>query len=270
MRPSRSVGVYAATAALIVIVVLAAVGYVSWNRDSRHAGPANPGFSCPPIVPVQHGVPPATGDVRRVALIGDSIMDQASCAIAESLAKVGIASSRHGVGGSGLLVGIDWVEEARKLLRAEHPDAVIAIFVGNFLVFGAQPDSSISRIKEGSPEFFRAWQRRAEQLSAVVHAAGAEMYWVSPPPISVPPLSHAARVYAGYQTIPGDHFLDSGEVLAGPDDREVIAKKTCGRPRTIRTPERIHLTPDGARIYGQQIAHDFTAQLGIVTAPKPC
>jgi hypothetical protein len=49
-----------------------------------------------------------------------------------------------------------------------------------------------------------------------------------------------------------------------------MAKKTCGRPRTIRTPEQIHLTPDGARIYGQQIAHDFTAQLGMVPTPQPC
>jgi hypothetical protein len=64
--------------------------------------------------------------------------------------------------------------------------------------------------------------------------------------------------------------LYSGGVLAGPDGREVMTKQTCGRLRTIRTSERVHLTPDGARIYGQQIAHDLTAQLGIVATPRPC
>jgi hypothetical protein len=270
MGSKRPAGIAVVAAALIVVVVLVATGYVSWNRWWRKAGPANPGFTCSRVVPAQHRVPLAAGGVHRVALIGDSIMDNASCAIAESLSGVGIETSRHAVGGSGLLVGMDWVSETRKILRKEHPDVVVAIFVGNFLVFGVPPDSAITRIKDGSPEFYRRWQARARQLSAEVHAAGAQMYWVSPPPIEAPPLSHAARLYAGYQKIPGDHFLDSGEVLAGPDDKEVRTKETCGRRRVIRTPEGVHLTPDGARIYGQQIAHDLTAQLGLVTTPKPC
>jgi hypothetical protein len=62
----------------------------------------------------------------------------------------------------------------------------------------------------------------------------------------------------------------SGRVLAGPDGKLVMTKETCGHERVIRTPERVHLTFDGARIYGQQIAHDFTAGLGIFTTPRPC
>ena len=96
------------------------------------------------------------------------------------------------------------------------------------------------------------------------------MYWVSPPPITDPVLAHAGRLYAGYRMLEGDHFLSSGRVLAGPDDSVVMTKQTCGRRRAIRTSDRIHLTDDGARIYGQQIAHDVTADLGILTAPRPC
>jgi hypothetical protein len=255
---------------LVVFTVVATTGFLSWNRWWREAGPKNPGFSCPEIVKAHHGVPFAGGGVHRVALIGDSIMVQASCAVGDSLAGVGIETSRHAVSGSGLLVGMDWLAETRKILHDEHPDAVIAIFVGNFLVFGSAPDPSTALIKDDTPEFFRAWQARAEALSAAVRAAGARMYWVSPPPISVPPLSHAARLFAGYRAIKGDHFLGSGSVLAGPGGSEVMTKYTCGRRRVIRTPERVHLTEDGARIYGQQIAHDFTAQLGIFTTPRPC
>jgi hypothetical protein len=49
-----------------------------------------------------------------------------------------------------------------------------------------------------------------------------------------------------------------------------MTKETCGKRRVIRTDDRIHLTDDGARVYGQQIAHDLTADLGILTTPRPC
>src|SRR4051812_26143466 len=122
MDTKRPFGIAAVAGALVVVIVLVATGYVSWNRWWRKAGPANPGFTCSRVVPAKDRVPLAAGDVHRVALIGDSIMDNASCAIAESLAGVGIQTSRHAVGGSGLLVGMDWVAETRKILRKEHPD----------------------------------------------------------------------------------------------------------------------------------------------------
>jgi hypothetical protein len=96
------------------------------------------------------------------------------------------------------------------------------------------------------------------------------MYWVSPPPITNPVLAHAARLFRGYEKIPGDHVLMSGTVLDGPHGSVAVTKTTCGHRRVIRTPDGVHLTADGARIYGQQIAHDFTARLGILTAPRPC
>ena len=231
--------------------------------------PANPGFNCPLVVKARHRLPLAAGDVHRVALIGDSIMAQASCAIADSLADLGIQTSRHAVSGSGLLVGMDWVAETQKILQSEKPDVVIAIFNGNYL-FGTVNDAKGAAIQPDTPAFFRAWQARAEVLSAEVRAAHADMYWVSPVPITDPLLRDARHLFNGYRTISGDHFLFSGRALAGPNGGLEMAKDTCGRRRTVRTPERVHLTDDGARIYGQQIAHDFTADIGILTAPKPC
>jgi len=256
--------------ALVVVVgVVSGASLVSWNRWWRRAGPANPGFACPAVVAARHRVPFAAGGVHRVALIGDSIMDQASCAIAESLAGAGITTTRHAVFGSGLLAGMDWVTETRKILRTEHPDAVIAIFVGNYLP-APVTDPSGRIIVDNSPEFFQAWQERARELSAAVHAAHAQLYWVEPPALDYPDLNHAARLFAGYRTIPGDHGLMSGGVLDGPHGSFVMKKRTCGHEKVIRTLDHIHLTFDGARIYGQQIAHDFTARLGILTTPQPC
>jgi hypothetical protein len=256
-------------ALVVALGVIAGAALVSWNRWWRRAGPANPGFACPAVVLARHRVPFAAGGVHRVALIGDSIMEQASCAIADSLAGVGVRTTRHAVPGSGLLAGMDWVTETRKILQAEHPDAVIAIFVGNYVPAPVR-DASGRIIVDDSPEFFHVWQYRARLLSAVVHAAHSRMYWVSPPVMDDPVLDHASRLFAGYRTIPGDHVLMSGNVLDGPGGAFVMKKMTCGHERVIRTPEHVHLTADGARLYGQQIAHDFTAGLGVFTTPQPC
>jgi hypothetical protein len=257
-------------ALVLALAVVAGSAVVLWDRWWRRAGSRNPGMDCPVVVTAHGRLPLAAFGVHRVALIGDSIMQQASCSIAESLSDVGIETSRHAVGGTGLLSGlVDWLTETRKLLSTEKPDVVIAIFVGNYLGSPAR-DANGNTIDAGTEAFYRAWQDQAKLLSAEVHAAKARMYWVSPPPITATPLNHAGRLYAGYRTISDDDFLSSGRVLTGPHDSEVMTKETCGKRRVIRTDDRIHLTDDGARVYGQQIAHDLTADLGILTTPRPC
>jgi hypothetical protein len=257
-------------ACAVFVVVLAVAGLVVWDRDWRHAGGTNPGFSCPSVVHAKHRLPFTAKGVHRVLLIGDSIMVQASCAVADGLADTGVETYRQAASGTGLLNGaLDWVAQTQALLSRDHPDAVVAIFVGNY-PFPPARDISGRVIADDTPAFFAAWQQRAEQLSAEVRKAGARMYWVSPPPIVLPVLSHAALLYEGYRKIPGVHTLDAGRVLAGPNGKAVVKKSTCGRTVVLRTPDGVHLTEDGARIYGQEIAHELTAGLGIFTAPQPC
>jgi hypothetical protein len=252
------------------VVVLGLAAVVVWNRDLHHASAANPGISCPGVVAPKHHHPPLTAvGVHRVALVGDSIMSQASCSAAESLANVGIQTYRYAVPGTGLLTGLDWVSHMKQILQSDHPDVVVAEFVGNY--FGPPAKTADGRpIAAGSPEFIDAWNQRARALSDAVRAAGAQMYWVSPPPMAKGAFQNARQLFEGYASIDGDHVLDSGTVLAGPDGNEVIQKETCGHLHVIRSPDRIHLTDDGARLYGQQIAHDLTAQRGLFTTPQPC
>jgi hypothetical protein len=255
--------------AVLVAIVLVVGGYVIWDRNWRTASSANPEPNCPGVVPAGHRRPLAMPGVDRVMLIGDSIMEQSSCAIAASLSGLGVRTYRNAIGGTGLLGGPgDWVESTKQLLATEHPDVVLVIFVGNYL--SQATDATGKRIVIDTPEFFTAWQQRAEALSKVVRASGAKLYWVSPPPIALPPLSHAQRLFDGYKTIPGDHTLDAGASLAGDNGKEVTATITCGSRRTIRTMDGTHLTADGARIYGQTIAHQLSADLGVLTSPRPC
>ena len=209
--------------------------------------------------------------MHRVLLIGDSIMVQASCPLADSLAGEGVQTSRQAVSGSGLLTGsVDWPKLLPIMLRADHPNAVVAVFVGNYLGPPLRnPDGTA--VADGSPEFFALWQRTAALLSQQVQASGATMYWVSPPPISAPVLDHAQQLFDGYTAIPGVRILNAGPVLAAPGGKETLAVRTCGKSEVVRAwPDGIHLTDQGARIYGEEIAHLLTDQTGLLVSPKPC
>jgi len=80
---------------------------------------------------------------------------------------MGIETSRHAVGGTGLLTGlVDWLEQTRQILKTEKPDVVVAIFVGNYFPPPLR-DPSGAVIVADSPAFYRAWQDRAARISAL-------------------------------------------------------------------------------------------------------
>ncbi len=146
---------------ILVFAIVAGSGVVMWDRWWREAGSTNPGMACPTVVKSNGHVPLAAFGVHRVTLIGDSIMDQASCSIAESLSDVGITVSRHGFGGTGMLTGfVDWVSAIKDILRTEHPDVVVAIFVGNYFPPPVR-DANGAVIEADTPAFYKAWRDRA-------------------------------------------------------------------------------------------------------------
>ena len=80
--PGRPIGrraLVSVAVTLVVVVVHVASATILWDRNFRHASPENPGMTCPALIPAKSRPPFTALGVRRVALIGDSIMDQASC-----------------------------------------------------------------------------------------------------------------------------------------------------------------------------------------------
>jgi hypothetical protein len=193
------------------------------------------------------------GDVRtqKVLIIGDSIMAQASCDLAGRLAAAGMESHLHAVSGSGLLSGMTkWNRAIDELLDSVDPDVVIGEFVGNY---NGRPavDGDGRPIVKDSEAWYALWQERAKDLTDSVHDAGAQMIWVSAPPMDDG--GRAARLFQGFSQL-GDRTLPSGQALAGPNG-EWIA--TCGSGPGLRDPDTVHLTPAGAAAYGDAIARDF-------------
>jgi hypothetical protein len=193
------------------------------------------------------------GDVRTqtVLIIGDSIMAQASCPLAGKLAAAGMESHLHAVSGSGLLSGMTkWNRAIDDLLDSVDPDVVIGEFVGNY---NGKPavDGNGQPIAKDSEAWYALWQKRAQELTDRVHDAGAQMIWVSAPPMDDG--GRAARLFQGFAPL-GDRALPSGQALGGPNG-EWIA--TCGSGPALRDPDTVHLSPEGASAYGDAIAADF-------------
>jgi hypothetical protein len=257
-RP-RGVGVVLIVVAIVATLVIGAVVWFAL-RDTGPSEPAAFDSACGTVIRA-HG-----SERLRALLIGDSIMAQPSCELATILAGEGVETHMHAIPGSGLLTGgVDAVRRRiDRLVDAVDPDIVLALYIGNYvgppvLDFAGQP------VAADTPLFDALWQRQARMVSDKVRDAGADLYWVEPPPMRDG--GRAARVFGGYASL-GDHTLPSGSSLAGPDGQWVAAKGACGNGEPLRSPDGVHLSPFGAHVFALAIAHDLDVALGR-PAPAP-
>jgi hypothetical protein len=243
--------------------VVVAAGAIGWAL-LRDDGPAEPPAFLSPCGTVMK----AEGPTRvRLLLIGDSLMAQPSCELARALAPLGVETHMHAVAGSGLLTGaVDWKRQLDRLLAAVHPDVVLSVFVGNSI---GPPvlDFSGQAVEPDTALFDALWQERAADLSNAVHDAGAQLFWVEPPPMR--DSDRAARLFAGYARL-GDRTLPSGRALAGPDGEWVDASESCAGGQPLRTPDGVHLTDLGAHVFALAIAHDLSVALRLPPVAAPC
>lgn len=156
------------------LAVLALLGATVWTTA---AGAVHPAAAQPP---------------PRVLLVGDSIMVQSGTAAADELRAAGAEVVEAGISGSGLLTGWDWVAGAGDLVATHHPDAVAVLFVGNYFPPYVL-DEQGEEILPGSPGYYDLWESRADGLMAELTVEGAEVLWVSPPPMADPGADHMTR-----------------------------------------------------------------------------
>jgi lysophospholipase L1-like esterase len=248
--------------AVLAVVVVAVVAWLAL-RDDDPAEPEAFDSACGTVVRPPQG----TDTTTKLLLVGDSIMAQPSCPVATALAPLGVETHMHAIGGSGLLAnGDDAQRRFGRLLASVEPDAVAALYVGNYIGPPAS-DGDGRPIAPDTPEFFAAWQERARELSEAAAGAGAELFWVQPPPVR--DSSRAARLFEGYTAL-GDGTLPSGAVLGGASGAYVDDKPECAGGEPLRDDDGLHLTPAGADVFGRTVAHDLAAALGLPPVPAPC
>ena len=198
-------------------------------------------------------------------------MEEASCSIADSLSGVGIQTSRHAVSGIGTVERIGGLgradptdhanREARRGGRDLRRELLSAAGCAMRTARSSRPTPRRSSVR-GETTLGCCRRRSTPRMRACIGSGRRRS--------AIPARSCGASVQRLSDDPKGINSCPRDARLAGPRDSVIMTKKTCGRERPIRTSDRMHLTDDGARIYGQQIAHDLTADLGILIAPRPC
>ena len=173
-------------------------------------------------------------------------MAQPSCTVAASLAPLSVETHLHTIGGSGLLAnGDDAQRRFARLLASVDPDAVAALYVGNYIGPPAS-DGAGRPIAADTPEFFAAWQERAHELSEAregrrrrallgAAAAGARLARRGAP---VRGVRHARRRHVAVGRGPGRRRR-----------RVVDDKPECADGEPLRNGDGLHLTPAGTDVF---------------------
>jgi hypothetical protein len=193
-----------------------------------------------------------------VAIVGDSLSAESLPAIEAYLRLYNDHVVSVAQPGSGILdTEVDWPAHAESLISLSDPSVVVVEFIGDYGFLGARPG-----ITSGSPAFFSAWARAAQQLEDILASRGATVYWVVGPVVANPTLqtiiSHLDTIYA-HLKVPGGSahppLIDVTPALTGGTGKFTeTLKGPGGHPIEVRTPDGTHFTLYGTTLYGRAVA----------------
>lgn len=178
---------------------------------------------------------PGTG----VYVFGDSLISQSTPALQRDLPGVTVNS----YGGTAVC---DWSARMKTTADA-HPKIVIASFVGNSL-------TPCSHGPKGTDAYWTAMFLTVLDVSSYYESKHVPLYWAGyPVPGAVYSLAEWKRVQSNYQYASTQypsyvHWFDAGLTVA-PNH----VYTCCINGKTVRQPDKLHLTPDGAELYAREL-----------------
>lgn len=225
-------------AAVAALVVAACAADPAAGRRRPAGSPTSTGRASTATSPVSDPPPttePGTGpSVRRLLLVGDSLMDEVAPAVRAAVGDRVDVRYVLTIGAVG--VPPDWDEEWPRVVAEHRPDAV-AVLVG------AWEGRDLPGVPFGSPEWLDWYRHRLDEWAAALAAGGARVWWFGTLPVrdreAEPRFSLLDREYRALAERAGHvAFVDTRAVL-GPAYREVD-----GAERLRRT-DGLHLCPAG-------------------------
>jgi hypothetical protein len=202
---------------------------------------------------------PSTRDTtRRVVLMGDSLLAQASADITRGLTRDGYhVDASAAYPGAGLLdTRIDWLAVAARLVRTENPAMAVVEYVGNYGVYG-----SIPGVRVYSKSFYARWATAAQRLEDILASRGARVYWVIGPPVA-PRAAEAGIVALDhiYEHLhrPGSsarpQLINVTPALSGGTGHyRAFLRGPGGRLVRVRQPDGVHLTSAGEALFARAV-----------------
>jgi hypothetical protein len=255
---------------------LLSFGAIVASALSWAAPGAGAGTSTDPIVPSGFhvaGLSPSPSNPVRVWILGDSVMNDASPAIAAALAATGEATvvADSSFGGWGLTTQPAWIPQSQQILADYQPQVIIGTWSWDDTLAGDDPKLYASLLAQA----IRVWTEPGDGVQLVVllqfPPVGPNPYlfsaslrarswlevtqeqdaWdrIAESMVSVFP-GHVAYLTTAQLFAPGGRFLTWTETPSGSLVR-------------IRQLDNVHLCPFGAAELGQLVVSDLHSMLGL-------
>lgn len=214
------------------------------------AGPGGPAASTTSPPSTAGGSATLPASTARVLVIGDSLGIDLGYQLDDHLQGTGATTDLQAVGDTGLANAafFDWPTELASLLTSFHP-TVVVVFLGanddQGLYVGTTPEAP------GTPAWDATYTQRVDAVLGEATAAGATVVWVGMPPMEDPDLNAWMQHLDGlFEQAVATHrralYVDAGAVLGTPSGAYQLTEGATGP--TLRTPDGVHLTPDGASL----------------------
>jgi hypothetical protein len=235
-------------------------------------GPITPTPTTPPTPTTLPPLPqhPTAANPLHVVVIGDSIGIDLGQPLTNDLIGTGVVSATlDGKIDTGLSRPdyFNWPAELQADLAIHHPQLVVVMMGAN------DPQSLVvngTAVAFGTPAWNTAYSARAGAFMDSATASGAHMLWVGMPPMAGAGLDGQMNtvnslVQAQATARPtGVTFLSSRTVLGTPQGGyTAYLTNGAGSEINIRTPDGIHLTPDGGEVLSQAVMNCMRSVLKI-------
>jgi hypothetical protein len=235
---------------------------VSGPKPTAHPkGSSHPSGTTPPGNPLAH---PTAADPLRVLLVGDSLGLDLGGSLQNALAATGVvAATLDGKESTGLTRPdyFNWPQELTGDLASQHPQVVVAMMGANDPQdFLGPPD-----VPFGTDAWNTEYYHRARSFMRLATSQGAKLIWVGLPPMQDPGLNQKIQVINSIQhraaeSLPGVEYVSADRILGTTYSPFTTVN---GQVINTRTPDGIHITPQGGSVLANAVIAKMHSSLGI-------
>ena len=223
--------------------------------------PPKPGVTTTTVDALTH--PSATAPLR-VLLLGDSLGLDLGGSLQNSLAATGIVTATlDGKEATGLTRPdyFNWPQELSSDLVSAKPQVIVAMIGANDPQdFLGPPD-----VPFGTLAWNVEYEGRVRSFMQLATSQGAKLVWVSLPPMQDPGLDAKVATINLLQRkaaseVPGVLYVRSSKVLGST---YAAFTTVNGQVVNVRTPDGIHITPEGGSLLATEVMNAMRVRLGI-------
>lgn len=195
--------------------------------------------------------PVSAANPLRMYVAGDSFAEWLGADLTAFGQRSGVVStSTDGKISSGLAnpAFFDWPERLSQAVTSSPPDVVVIILGANDL---NGVSSSAGYFAPGTPGWMAEYGRRQGEIMDIVGKSGAQLYWISQPPMRDPGQNNAAHAVnesalAQIASRPWVHYVDSWVLFSDTKGNYATSMTdVTGRTIVLRQDDGLHLSREG-------------------------